>query len=68
MLGAILFYLEALQSLRLNVPTFVEDNPFNSIRHINWNDPKYKTLFAYCGGSCDVSYYTKARMKMKNKM
>jgi hypothetical protein len=68
LLGALLLYLEDLQSSRLSVPTFVEDNPFGSIRHFSQNDLKYKTLFENCGGSCDVSYCTKVRMKMKNKM
>jgi len=68
LLGAIILYLEALQSSRISVPTFGDDNPFNSIRHINWNNPKYKTIFEDCGGSCDVSYCTKVKTKMKAKM
>ncbi len=40
LLGVLLLYLEDLQSSRLSVPTFVEDNPFDSIRHINRNDLK----------------------------
>ncbi len=66
LLGAILRYLEALQSSKVNVPTFVENNPFGSI--ISLNDPKYKMLFEDCDDNCDASYCTKARMKMKNKM
>jgi len=65
LLGDVLPYLEALQSSRLNVRTFVENNPFSSIKHISRNDPKYKMLFEDCGGSYVASYRTKERMKMK---
>jgi len=48
--------------------SYVENNHFGNMTHINQNDPKYKILFEGCHNSCDVSYYTIARMKMKNKM
>jgi hypothetical protein len=35
----------ALHYFRLSVPTFVEDNPFGTIRSIIEDDIEYKTLF-----------------------
>lgn len=67
LLGVVLHFLEVLQSSKLSAPTFIKDDLFNS-KHISWNDHKYKTLFEDCVSNCDVSYCTKARMKMKNKM
>jgi len=42
---------------RLNVPTFVEDNPFGTIKHVTKDDVKYNTLFEKCTNKCDASFY-----------
>jgi hypothetical protein len=42
---------------RLNVPTFVEDNPFGTIKHVAKDDVKYNTLFEKCTNKCNASFY-----------
>ncbi len=64
----ILLYLEVLQFSKFSVPTFVERNPFGSVKHISPNDPQYKTNFQVCSSRCNVSYYTITKIKVKNKM
>jgi hypothetical protein len=58
LLGTILLYLESLQFFGYDVPTFVQLNPFGSIKCINCDDPKqYEILFVECNNVCKPSYY-----------
>jgi hypothetical protein len=57
LLRTILFYLESLHFFGYDVPTFVQFNPFGSIKCISCDDPKqYKILFVECNSGCKPSY------------
>ncbi len=50
-------YLELFHYSKFNLPIFVEDNPFGTIRNTVEDDVKYKTLFEKCIDKCNVSFY-----------
>jgi len=57
LLGTIILYLESLHFFGYDVPTFVQFNPFGSIKCINCDDPKqYKIFFVDCNSGCKPSY------------
>ncbi len=57
LVSTIIPYLELFHQFGFNVPIFVEDNPFGTIRNIIEDDVKYKTLFEKCINKCNVSFY-----------
>jgi hypothetical protein len=50
-------FTQLFHYFRLNVPTFVEDNPFGTNKHITKDDVKYNTLFEKCTDKCNARFY-----------
>jgi hypothetical protein len=49
--------LESFHYSRLNVPTFVEDYPFGTIKKFNEDNVRFWTLFEKCTMVCKANFY-----------
>jgi hypothetical protein len=55
--GILLSYLKSLHYFGLNVPIYVQDNPFGAIKHVMADDIEYIMLFEKCSSKCHVRFY-----------
>jgi hypothetical protein len=55
--GILLPYLKSLHYFGINVPIYVQENPFGAIKHVTKDDTEYITLFGKCSSKCNVSFY-----------
>jgi len=63
LLSIIFPYLVSFHFFGFSVQTYLEHNPFGTIKSISQSDPYSKMLFENCSDSCDAMYYTKAKLK-----
>jgi len=64
LLSIVLPYLVSFHFSGFDVQTYLKHNPFRTIKSISQSDLYYKMLFEDCSDSCDVMYYTKAKLKI----
>jgi hypothetical protein len=67
LLGITLSYLESLHYSRLNVFTYVENNPLGTIKHVIEIDINYMMLFEKCNNKCNVNLYRNTPTKVRGR-